>query len=203
MNLETTISVYAATPRVLSSTPLHGFNHWQEEQIRSVLSQIPDSLLSNFRGIVADESLGAKHGRYNEKTHVITLNPRDFHNRVRFGREPGRKLPHVDLTIAHEIGHSVFVGLPHQTQTAWKRLSGWQEGAAEGQAEPYTEKRPGWPKLTSSETFKQGAKFTRRYGEKNHDEDFADSFGFYVMGQKNRLPDNKRAFMEKLLTRLK
>jgi len=203
MNLQTTISVFAASSYVLSGTPLEGFTHWQEEQIRAVLSQIPDSLLENFKGIKADPALGAKHGRYDEDTHIIQLNPRDFHNRVRFGRGPGRKLPHVDLTIAHEIGHSVFVELPKRTQSAWMKLSGWKEGTGEGQATPYTEKRPGWPKETSTETFKQGAEFPRRYAERNHHEDFADCFGFFVMGQKDRLVANKRAFLEKLLKRLK
>lgn len=193
----------ALTPTVNSKfpagLPLEGFNNWQQEQIRSILSQIPKSLLNNFKKIVADPSLGAKHGRYDEDTHVINLNPRDFYNRTQFGRGPGRKLPHVDLTLAHEIGHSVFVELPKSVQNAWKKLSGWQDGPGPGQAPPYKEKRPGWPKETSKETFKQGAKFTRRYAERNSDEDFADSFGFYVMGQKDRLPDNKRAFMERLL----
>ena len=199
MNLETTISVYAASSHVLAGTRLEGFNNWQQEQIRAVLSQIPDSLLANFTAIVADHSLGAKHGQYDEKTGIVHLNPRDFHNRVRFGRGPGRKLPHIDLTLAHELGHSIYIELPEATKAAWRRLSGWQEGGGEGQAQPYTEKRSGWPKKTSTETFKEGAEFTRRYGSKNSGEDFADSFGFWVLGQKNRLPPEKQTFMGKLL----
>lgn len=201
MNLATTITIFAGTPKVTAGIPLEGFNNWQQEQIRSVISQIPDRLLTNFKLIKADDSLGAKHGRYYEDTHVIHLNPRDFHNRVRFGRGPGRKLPHVDLTIAHEIGHSVYLELSEKQKAGWRALSGWKEGAGEGQAPPYKEKRPGWPKETSTETFQKGAKFTRRYAERNSDEDFADAFGFFVMGQQNRVPENKRLFLEKVLAK--
>ena len=198
MNLQTTISIYAYHPLELWDTELPGFANWQKELIRAVLSRIPPYLLTNFKAIIPASGLGAKHGRYDEDTHVIRLNPRDFRNRVAFGRGPGRKLPHVELTIAHEVGHSIYYFLSPREMSAWKRLSGWQVGPGEGQAPPYTEKRSGWPKETAKETHREGAEFVRRYAERNDHEDFADSFAFYVMGQKDRLPPEKRAFFVKM-----
>jgi hypothetical protein len=154
--------------------------------------------VQHIKTIIADPSMGAKHGRY-LATGIVYLNPKDFHSQIKFGHGPGRKLPHIDLTLAHEVGHGVYLSLSKKQQDEWKSLSGWQEGSSEGQAEPYKEKRPGWQKETSAETHHEGAGFTRHYAEKSSDEDFADSFGFLVMGQKDRLPDNKRAFLEKVL----
>jgi hypothetical protein len=198
MNLETTISVYASHPVARAAVKLEGFTNAEQEQIRQVLSEIPSRYLEHVQTIVADRTMGAKHGRY-EESGVVYLNPRDFRSRIKFGHGPGRKLPHVDLTLAHEFGHGVFLSLSVKQQDEWKHLSGWQEGHAEGQAPPYQEKRSGWPKQTSSETHREGARFARRYSEKNSDEDFSDAFGFYVMGQKNRLSENKRVFLEKVL----
>jgi hypothetical protein len=203
MNLQATISIWAFHPLGLTQTRLEGFTNAQQEQIRAVLSEIPAHLKTNFKAIIADPSLGAKHGQYDEDTHVIKLNPRDFSNRTRFGRGPGRKLPHVDLTLAHECGHSVFYQMSPAEQDAWKRLSGWQAGKGDGQAPPYKEKRPGWKHFTADVTHSKGAGFTRYYAEKNWHEDFADSFGFFVMGQKDRLPENKRAFMDRIFQEFK
>jgi len=201
MNLPSAIAIYANShPIARACIKLVGFSHSQEEQIRQVLSEIPSQCLKHIKVIKATPSLGAKHGRYmGIKLGVIHLNPHDFSSRVKFGQGPGRKLPHVDLTLAHEIGHGVFLSLSPEQQKEWKAISGWKEGSGEGQAAPYKEKRPGWPKETSTETHREGAKFTRHYAERNSDEDFADSFGFYALGQKSRVPQEKLAFLEKVL----
>jgi hypothetical protein len=200
MILEATLSIYASHPVARAAVKLEGFTNAEQEQIRAVLSEIPSACLRYTKTIVADKSLGAKHGRYDGlESGIVHLNPRDFGSRVRFGKGPGRKLPHIDLTLAHELGHGVFLALPTNLQDEWKKLSGWKMGTAEGQSPPYQEKRPGWPKETSDETHKEGAGFPRHYAERNSDEDFADAFGFFVMGQKTRLPENKQAFLAKVL----
>ena len=193
----TTVAIHA------SQTRLEGFSNWQQEHIRAILSRIPLQLQTNFKAIVADASLGAKHGRYDETSHVIRLNPRDFHNQIKFGHGPGRKLDHVELTLAHEVGHSVFMRLSKAEQDQWKKLSGWQVGSGPDQAAPYREKRPGWPREVATETHSKDAKFTRRYGERNEFEDFADAFGFFVMGQKDRVPVEKRQFLERMFKKQK
>lgn len=203
MNLSATIEIYAYSPYDHWTTAVRGFGDEQEKTIRSVLSRIPPYLQTNFKAIVADESLDAKHGRYDEDSHIVRLNPRTFQNKVKFGQGPGPKLSHAELTLAHEVGHSVYYRMSPKEQGEWKKLSGWQEGKGEGQAPPYTEKRPGWPKETAKETHRKGAGFTRHYAERNEHEDFADSFGWYVMGRKERVPPEKELFLDKLFKEFK
>jgi hypothetical protein len=198
MNLATTIELHCYHPLELWDTDIKGFNHSQKEGIRSVLHRIPTYLMTNFKAIESKADLGAKHGRYDENTHIIYLNPKLFQNKIKFGQGPGRKIDHFELTLAHEIGHSIYYFMSPKERAAWQKLSGWKEGTGEGQAPPYKEKRPGWPKETSSQTHSQDADFTRHYAERNEHEDFADTFAWYVMGRKERVPPEKAQFLDKL-----
>lgn len=202
MNLACSIELYAYRSLGLQETKIVGFKPQDEEQIRAVLKKIPSFLLTNFNAIIADPQLGAKHGRYDEDDHEIHLNPHDFESKLKFGRGAEKKLPHVDLTLAHEIGHSVFYEFSPAEKEEWKKLSGWKIGSGTDQEKPYSEKRPGWPQGTSVETHRKGVQFTRHYAERNWHEDFADAFGFYVMGQRQRVPIAKRQFIARMLGEL-
>jgi hypothetical protein len=178
-----------------------GFNKPQEELIRAAVSRVPPELLENCAKIVADPTMGAKHGRFLPKTRTILMNPKQFDLRQRFGRGPGW-IWHFEVTMVHEVGHSVWEMLTQEQKQQWRDISGWRRI---GNTVPtgmvrYIEKRPGWP-IGKAEPWahKPGVGFTRHYGERNPGEDFADCFSFYLMGKPHQMAPEKREFMNGLI----
>jgi hypothetical protein len=175
-----------------------GFTGPEEEALRAVLSRIPPELLVHVECIVSAPELNAKHGRYLSGEHKILFNPGNLNLRQRFG---GGELPlnHTDLCLVHEVGHSLYNSLTSSEKTIWLGISGWTKNKVEGQAPAYVERRPGWEPKTSEWTHKFGVKFSRYYGEKNPDEDFADCFAFFLMNKAYRIGRTKRLFFEKFV----
>lgn len=184
---------------IFRGVPIEGFNTGGEEMIRAGMSRIPPELLSNVKLVKAAPDLQPKHGRYDPKTKTVNINPLIFNLRQRFGEGQGW-LFHAELTIVHEVGHSIYYFLPEQEKDKWRELSGWMVGWKDGQEQPYEEKRPGWPKSISKWTHKKRIKFTRHYAEKNDDEDFADCFAFFILSKPHQMDKAKREFMEKYIS---
>lgn len=174
-----------------------GFTGPQEEGVRAMLSRVPPELLFNVTQIESAKQLGAKHGRYVPESKVMMFNPENFNLRQRFGKGDHWIL-HPELTVVHEIGHSVYESLSTEKQKEWQDLSGWMKGWKVGQSLPYQEKRPGWGNDKSKWTHKAGIKFTRHYAERNANEDFADCFAFCLLGKGHQMELSKREFMENL-----
>lgn len=196
MNLKTTISLHAQAS--FRGIPIIGFNHGEEEEVRSMTSRVPPELLCNIKRIVAAPELGVKHGKFIPETQTVQLNPRTFRLRQKFGKGPGW-FSHMQLVVVHEICHSIFDALSEQQKQEWYSLSGWKKDEGEGQAERYIEKRPGWPLFVSEWTHKKGVQFPRHYSEKSPDEDFADSFAFFLLGKPHQMSPSKREFLQKLV----
>ena len=178
--------------------PIEGFTGPGEEMIRSAISRVPPELLKNVHKVKAAPELQPKHGRYDPETHTVNVNPLIFNLRQRFGKGQGW-IYHTELCLVHEIGHSIYYFFPEKIKDQWREISGWQIGTGEGQAEPYRETRPGWPKSTSKWTHRKGVGFTRKYARKNDDEDFADSFAFFILSKPHQMAPAKRKFIEDLL----
>lgn len=178
---------------------IEGFSSSDEEFVRATLSRVPPELLTHVKVIESNPGLEPKHGRYDPDTETVNLSPHDFHLRERLGKGPGW-MQHPELTIVHEVGHSVYTFLPEHLKDEWRAISGWMVGRAPGQAPAYRELRPGWPHKTSKMTHKTGVKFTRKYAERNDDEDFADSFAFAILGKGHQMDLRKRKFLENLLS---
>jgi hypothetical protein len=174
---------------------LVGFTGPQEEAIRAILSRIPPELLIHVLNVQSADELNAKHGRYLPDEHKILFNPGNLVLRQRFGKG---ELPilHADLTLVHEVGHSLYKALTAEEKWSWLTISGWLVGTKKGQAPAYVEKRPGWEHSISKWTHKVGAKFSRYYGEKNPDEDFSDCFAFYLMNKAHEIGDKKKEFFD-------
>lgn len=177
---------------------IEGFSKPLEEFIRATMSRVPPELLTHVKEVKANPGLTPKHGRYDPETETVELSPHNFELRARLGRGPGW-MHHAELTIVHEIGHSVYSFLSESQRDEWRAISGWMVGTADGQAPAYEEKRPGWPKKTSKMTHKMGVRFTRPYAEKNDDEDFADSLAFYILGKPHQMDKRKRVFLDQLM----
>lgn len=178
--------------------PIEGFSGPGEEMIRATISRIPPELLKNVHRVKAAPELQPKHGRYDPETHTVNINPLIFNLRQRFGEGQGW-IYHTELCLVHEVGHSIYYFLPEKTKDQWRDLSGWMVGTQEGQAPPYKETRPGWPKDTSKWTHQKGIKFTRKYAQKNDDEDFADSFAFFLLNKPHQMEPSKRDFVHKMI----
>jgi hypothetical protein len=203
MNLQNTL----ATLRALAHQPdglfhgiqLIGFTKAEQELIRATMSRLPMELISdNVKRVVADRTMGAKHGRFIPETQTVLINPTKFSIRQRLGRGPGWVM-HWELTMVHEFGHAIFEALPYERKQEWYDISGWVKEHKQGNAPPYVEKRPGWEHVTSQWTHKKGVRFTRHYAERNPDEDAADSFAFMMLNKGFQMDPKKKAWWDAVI----
>jgi hypothetical protein len=176
-----------------------GFTGPEEEGLRAMLSRVPPELLSNVQVIKSAKELNAKHGKYDPTTKTISYNPDNFTLKQKFGKGEG-SISHPELTVVHEIGHSIYNSLTPDQKQEWENLSGWMKGWKPGQSLAYQEKRPGWGDAVSEWTHKAGVKFTRTYAERNADEDFADSFAFVMLNHGFQMEPAKKEFIDKYIT---
>lgn len=193
MNLALTLSIQAYSPHADYDTRLHGFTPDEEKKITRVLKSISLHLQTNFKSIVSAPGLGAIHGRYLHDSLKIQINPHIFQQHTVFGTE--HATPQWEFALIHEIGHSVLYHLSATEQQNWRNLSGWKKDTGTGQAAPYKETRPGWPKETSLWTHKQDAQFVRKYQRKSPHEDFADNMAYILTGNSDQVPEKKRRFI--------
>ena len=152
-----------------------GFTGPEEEGLRAMLSRVPSELFYNVTEIKSAKELNAKHGRFTPETKVMLFNPNNFKLRQRFGQGDGW-MYHPELTVVHEIGHSIYESLSPEQKNEWLKLGGWQIGWKVGQSPAYQEKRPGWGNDTSKWTHIAGLNIPRHYSERNPNECFADCF---------------------------
>jgi predicted ABC-type ATPase len=177
---------------------IKGFTGPQEEGLRAMLSRIPPELLYNVKVIKSAIELNAKHGRYDPETKEILFNPTNFSLRERLGKGDGW-LYHAELTVVHEVGHSIYESLAPEQKTEWNRLGGWQKGWKQGQAPAYEEKRPGWGNSVSEYTHIAGLKLPRYYSERNPNECFSDCFAYYILGKQHQMEPSMKNFIASIV----
>lgn len=174
-----------------------GFTDDQVKELTGYIKNIPSKFMEPVTKVVA-KNLGAIHGRYEPSNTSIEFNPKNFNNKMKFGNKT--KVNMDQHVFTHEVGHGVYRNVLNDEQrNKWSAISGWIKGTGENQAQPYEEKRPGWPKKTSKWTHNKDAKFTRLYSEKNPNEDFADHFAYYVCGNEDQIPEEKRNFLKDIV----
>jgi hypothetical protein len=172
-----------------------GFTGPEEEGLRAMLSRVPPELLFAVKAIKSAKELNAKHGRYIPDTNTVLFNPDNFASRQRLGKGYG-SLSHPELTVVHEIGHSLYMSLAPEKQQEWIKLSGWMEGSKPGQSPAYEECRPGWEPGKSDWTHKAGVLYPRWYSEKDPNEAFADCFAYYILGKSHQMSPAIKDFLE-------
>lgn len=175
-----------------------GFTGPEEDGIRAMLSRIPPELLTNVVEIQSAKELNAKHGRYLPSTKIVQFNPKDFTLRQRFGKGEGW-IYHAELTVVHEVFHSLYDALPSEKKEEWLALGGWMQGTKQGQSPAHVEGRPGWVHETSTWTHKAGVVFPRYYSEKDPNEAFADCGAFYVLGKAHQMSPQLKQFMDQFI----
>lgn len=177
---------------------LTGFTGPDQEGLVAMLSRIPPDLLYNVKEITSAPELGIKHGRYLPETNGMLFNPVNFKFRQRYGQGEFW-IQHPELTVIHEVGHSVFESFTPEEKQQWYKVCGWRKGWKLGQAPAYVEKRPGWEPGKSPWTHKAGVKFPRIYSEKNPNECFADCFAFFILGRRHQMGKEVGDFVDNLI----
>lgn len=175
---------------------IEGFDDDEKKELIEHLLNIPVKVIKLVEIVKADPALNAIHGRYDKSKSTIEFNPANFDNKMKFGTDDPAQID--EFVLAHEFGHALQESLPEEKVDEWKKLSGWMKGTKAGQAPPYVEKRPGWPKGISSETHSKDAKFVREYSKKNNKEDFADTCAYIWTGNESKVPEDKLNFIKEL-----
>lgn len=175
-----------------------GFSGPEEEGLRAMLSRIPPELFYNVKEIKSANELNAKHGRFIPETKTMLFNPGNFQLRQRFGKGDFW-LYHPEMTVVHEVGHSIYEAFTPEEKQEWLNLGNWKKGWSVGQATAYVETRPGWEPGTSDWTHKAGLKLPRHYSEKNPNECFADCFSFFILGKAHQEDRGIKQFISRLI----
>ena len=178
-------------------------------QTYNILKSIPVSLIkdcgvdsfyfSNTMG--PSQSYSPNHGFYID--HSITLNNNIFYHpdvMSDFFDSKGHFLNRSEQTIYHETGHAadaVFGEISLKPE--WLKLSGWSKEPKPGLKRLIIKGQGEFPDVTGEMFFDPKFEFTRFYAKRNSWDDFADSFSFYVGGLKDKVPENKRKYLDDLL----
>jgi len=142
------------------------------------------------------------HGYFYPEDKSITLNrdifinpdvPEDFFDKNRY------YLSRPIQTLTHEIGHSFDHALNDiSKKSEWMSLSGWSFVPRKG-LKRLIINEPGMPSVVGEMYYSPKAEFTRYYARRNSWDDLADSFAFYVGNLKDKVPADKRAYLDTLL----
>jgi len=189
-----------------------GDSHILYRQLFHILLPIPPALVKDC-GVLyilfrSDMGLNRpeypNHGYYNCNKSLVALNadcfwhpdkPEDFFD------HRGYFLTRAQQTVAHELGHGADYNLGNLSmQPSWMSLSGWSETPKLGLVRLKIQDI-GTPMVLGEMFYDPKAEFTRFYGKRNSYDDWADCFSFYVMGTKNKVPSEKRAYFDRLLSK--
>jgi hypothetical protein len=144
------------------------------------------------------------HGYYRDRS--VTLNADIFYNPdepIDFKDYRGYFVSRPAQTLIHEFGHAYdeFHG-DLSLKSEWLSLSGWSKEPKEG-LKRLIINDPGAPKVVGEYYYNPKAGFVRFYAHRNPWDDMADSFAFYMAGLKDKLPDNKRQYFDRILAKYK
>jgi hypothetical protein len=180
-----------------------------------ILDMMPVELVKDAKvsALYFSNSLGPNlpfypsHGYFSPVNKSITLNNNIFYNpdvQEDFFDERGHFLTRSEHTLYHEFGHAmddVFGNISQKPE--WMSLSGWS-----------FDPKPGLKRLVINESGKApvigemfydpiigrgNINFVRFYARRNSWDDMADSFSVYVGGLKDKIPTDKKYYLDKLL----
>ena len=177
-------------------------------QVHNIFRPIPNNLIKDcgINHLLIRSDMGPNKPYYPNHGYFVgnqvALNSDIFHNPDQpddFFDHHGYFLTRPQQTLIHEFGHGfdAFHG-DLSLQPEWLKLSGWSETPQEG-LKRLVINDPGVPQVTGEWFYDPESEFTRFYAKRNPWDDWADSFAFYAAGMKNKVPNNKEAYFDKLL----
>ncbi len=152
------------------------------KRVLAIIAEIPPAIRRLPQSIVLQKDIGAQqadgvHAEWEGQTSTIKINPDIFKSKQKFHTSDTHgKIDQVVHALIHEYMHAWGERSKLDTSSEWLALSGWQYQPEETpqESERYVEKRSGWPKEKTPWVHAKDAWFTRHYGSKSPEEDFAD-----------------------------
>jgi hypothetical protein len=179
---------------------------WIVEQIYNILKMVPKDLLteSNLKQIQLSYIMGPNkpyypnHGYYIPNKIVLNANifyhpdtPDDFYD------DDGNFIDRPTQTLLHEIGHAYDACCGNLSlMPDWISISGWSKDSLPG-LKRLVIKDSDKPAMVGEWYYDPSAEFTRFYAKRNPEDDWADTFAFYIGDMKNRVPEKKRRYFDK------
>ena len=178
-------------------------------QIYLILSTVPKDLVKDcgiktliLRYLGENKEKFPNHGYYQASDQSITINsdifvhpdqPDDFFD------YKGYFIDRPTQTLLHEMGHAFEAVHGYLSlKPAWMSLSGWSKTYKPG-LKRLLIKEPGTPDVLGEMFFDPTSLFTRFYGKRNPEDDFADCFSMFVGGLEDKVPPLKRKYFDTLL----
>jgi hypothetical protein len=124
-----------------------------------------------------------------------------------FQDESGYRISRSAQTLYHELGHSFSASYDKMSgdlseQESWLCLSGWSPIPKPGLKRLIIES-PGQPPVIGEWFYNPQIAgidgFTRFYAKRNPEDDWADSFSFYIGNLRDKVPPTKRQYFDNLL----
>jgi hypothetical protein len=193
-------------------TQLETVSFEESKVIYSAFELIPIKILKDLVSILQfDPSLGKSkeffpnHGRWEDNFKTMVLN----RNVIDLEPEESKHL------IIHEIGHAIDNKLGNISKTEeWLNISGWTDNPSgitmiQKSDKNYLDHK-NFKRLrikengllsVSSWWYDENAGFVRWYAERNPEEDFAESFAYYILEKMDRFKDckEKSKFIKNIL----
>jgi len=177
-----------------------------------ILDTMPVELVKDCRvsKLVFSNTMGESkpfypnHGYYYPLDKSVTLNNDIFYNPDfpdDFYDSNGYRVSRPTQTLVHEFLHGFDAARGEiSLKPDWLKLSGWSETPKPG-LKRMVINEPGMPAKVGEWYYKPEpySGFTRFYAKMNPWDDFSDSATFFLLGMKNKLPENKNKYFDSLL----
>lgn len=183
---------------------------WIIRNIYNTLKSIPPNLIKEcgIKNIIIRDDMGPSRPYYPNHGYFIHDEVNLNENIFRHPDEPedfydhkGYFLSRPQQTILHEFGHGYDAYHDDLSlQSPWLCLSGWSYDPKPGLQKLHI-KEKGVPEVIGEMYYDPKAEFTRFYAKRNSYDDWADCFSFYVAGMRNKVPQKKCDYFDKLLVK--
>jgi hypothetical protein len=173
--------------------------------VADALEVMPDQLVRDcgikrfgFEDLGESKEYYPNHGYYVNDT--LVLNSKLPEDQILFS-DPStdKSMNRLEHTLYHELGHGWDAKMGDLSiKPEWLDLSSWSESRVDGHVRIVINDGDS-PEMVGEWCYSPDAKFVRFYARRNPWDDFADTFSFFVKGQKGFVPPEKAAYFDSRL----